>query len=596
MGYSSIIWMVAVALIASTLMLGHGGWGGTPSPTHRLARVYDRLHSTDALTNTPRAGSNEFSTTSGFPGQTIKVLPENLTGAYDPVGLTYDPMNGELYVSDQGPAITVVNPTSGREITQLPINTSDGSSLVVDLANGDVLSGNLGPPGYVTVINLITNRLSFPTNLGALTALVNNAQASDPVTGNVLFDSYPPPSNSSTNVSSPLFLIQGSDFRNVSMNWLHGFIYGAAFDPDNGVLYVSAGLAGRNISLLSASNLSLITNIRQVPRGPCLFDPANRYLYVAGTGTLSPEPNANDSQDGIVTVINTVTNRVITQVPVGLGPVGIALDPANGYLYVPNMFSDNVSILNTQTNLVVGSFNVPPMPYDIAYDSLSRSLFIPDFGQDGIYGNANAIIEVTPNYPQNALTFQEQGLPIGANWSVSIDGQVYSAASPASISIPEFNGSYTFVVTGSQNWTPSPASGTVDLYGISRIIPIHFLSPFGSLQGSVQPSTATITLDNQSMNVTSTGNFSVDSLTPGIYVVAARAPGFFGVSLALSILPRNLTTVYIRLIPALPATATQPFLVPWVAGLVGGLVIFGGLMAVGFVVYYRRQRRPPPTP
>jgi YVTN family beta-propeller protein len=505
-------------------------------------------------------------------------------------------MNGELYVSDQGPAITIVNPTTGREITQLTINTSGGSSLVVDLANGDMLSGNLGPPGYVTVINPITNRLYFPTNLGALTALFNIAQASDPVTGNVLFDSYPP-SNSSTSVSSPLFLIQGSDFRNVSMNWLPGIIYGAAFDPDNGVLYVSAGYgAGRSISLMSASNLSLITNIRQVPTGPCLFDPANRYLYVAGTGTLSPEPNATRNQEGIVTVINTVTNRVITQVPVGLGPIGIALDSVNGYLYVPNIFSDNVSILSTQTNLVVGSFNVPPMPYGIAYDSLSRSLFIPDFGGDGIYGNANALLEVIPNYPQNTLTFQEQGLPIGANWSVSIDGQVYSAVSPASISIPEFNGSYTFVVTGSQNWTPSPASGTVDLSGISRILPIHFLSPFGSLQGSVQPSTATITLDNQSINVTSTGNFGVDSLTPGIYVVAARAPGFFGVSLALSLLPRNLTTVYIRLIPALPATATQPFLVPWVAGLVGGLVIFGGLMAVGFVVYYRRQRRPPPAP
>ena len=586
--------MVAVALITSTLMLGHGGWGATSSPTRRLARSYDRLHSTDALVNSPRAVSNEFSTTSGFPGQTIKVLPESLTGAYDPVGLTYDPMNGELYVSDQGPAITIVNPTTGREITQLTINTSGGSSLVVDLANGDMLSGNLGPPGYVTVINPITNRLYFPTNLGALTALFNIAQASDPVTGNVLFDSYPP-SNSSTSVSSPLFLIQGSDFRNVSMNWLPGIIYGAAFDPDNGVLYVSAGYgAGRSISLMSASNLSLITNIRQVPTGPCLFDPANRYLYVAGTGTLSPEPNATRNQEGIVTVINTVTNRVITQVPVGLGPIGIALDSVNGYLYVPNIFSDNVSILSTQTNLVVGSFNVPPMPYGIAYDSLSRSLFIPDFGGDGIYGNANALLEVIPNYPQNTLTFQEQGLPIGANWSVSIDGQVYSAVSPASISIPEFNGSYTFVVTGSQNWTPSPASGTVDLSGISRILPIHFLSPFGSLQGSVQPSTATITLDNQSINVTSTGNFGVDSLTPGIYVVAARAPGFFGVSLALSILPRNLTTVYIRLIPALPATATQPFLVPWVAGLVGGLVIFGGLMAVGFVVYYRRQRRPPP--
>jgi hypothetical protein len=116
------------------------------------------------------------------------------------------------------------------------------------------------------------------------------------------------------------------------------------------------------------------------------------------------------------------------------------------------------------------------------------------------------------------------------------------------------------------------------------------------MQGSIQPSDATVTLDNQSINVTSTGNFRVDSLTPGTYVVTARAPGYFGVSIAVSILPRNLTNLHIQLVPALPATATQLLQIPWVAGLVGGLAVLAGLMAAGFVVYYRRHHHPPYPP
>lgn len=587
-----VTWFLAILLLTSTLLLDPGALGRSSSAIeHPLGGFQSR-----PMTRMPVSSGQVDPTLSdgstGFPGQTFKILPENLTGAYNPSWVVYDPVNGELYVtdilqlfsSDEPYAITVVNPTSGREITQIPVNNTvvDGG-LVVDPANGGVFAGIWG--GYVSVVNATTNQLSFPTFLGAAADILS-VMASNPVNGDILYAGEPS--------SSEVILVNGSDFQNLSMSWLGGIVRGAAFDPNNREVYVSAGWAESNLTVLNADNLSIISNIRHVPSGPCVFDPTNQYLYVAGIPSI--QPNGSNTDAGTVTVLNTVTNHVVTKLPVGILPVGVALDPVNGYLYVSNMLSNNISVVNTQTNQVVGSFNVPPFPYDVTYDSASRSLFIPDLGGGGgVYGNANALIEVFPNYPRYTLTFEEQGLPVGANWSVSIDGQVYSAVGPASISIPEFNGSYTFVVNGSQGWTPSPTSGTVQLSGTPQAIPIRFLSPFGSIQGSIQPSDATVTLDNQSINVTSTGNFSVDSLTPGTYVVTARAPGYFGVSIAVSILPRNLTNLHIQLVPALPA-ATQLLQIPWVAGLVGGLAVLAGLMAAGFVVYYRRHRhtsRPP---
>ena len=441
------------------------------------------LHPTRNSVSSGRTNPTDSDGLVGFPGQTLKVLPENLTGAYNPGGVVYDPPNGELYVADvaqlfvQGQpwAITAVNPTTGREIAQFPLVTPE-NGLVVDPLNGDVLVGGGGAPGNITVINATTNQISFPTNLG-FSAALNLVLASDPVNGNTLYFGAP-----ATGPSS-LILVNGSDFQNMSMTWLpDGWIYGAAFDPANGEVYVSAGWAESNLTILNANNLSLISNIRHVPRGPCLFDAANDYLYVAGFSTWGVNNDA-----GTLTILNTVTNRVVSQLAVGNMPVGIALDPINGYLYVANQFSSNISVINTQTNQLVGSFNVTPYPYGIAYDSASQSLFIPDLGGDGVGGNADALIEVFPNYTPYSVTFTAQGLPVGANWSVAIDHKTESARGGTSISFSEFNGNYTFVVNGSGGWIPTPSSGTVNLSGAPQTIPIRFQSPYSSLQGSDQP-------------------------------------------------------------------------------------------------------------
>lgn len=547
------------------------------------------------LTIATRGNSTSYvSGPRGVSSSTLTNLSQNLTGVYCPVTAQYDPVNGELYVIDAGGfidpwAVTAVNPNTGRLISYIPA-VSPPYGLRVDPMTGDVFLGSGGPGFLNMVINGSSNVPSFPTNLGA-SAQLNQVLTYDSSTGNFLYTSLPSlVENASTGNYSqgpaPLFLVNGTGFQNVTpgLPSLPGYVDGAAYDPYNHDFFVSSGWWEGNLTVLNGQNLTMVTNIPNLPLGHVLFNPINHFLYLAG---VAP-PTFNGSNDsGVLVVINPLTDRVVTRLSVGSLPAGLAFDPVNMNLYVANELSNSISIINTNTNRLIRTISLGSSPFGITYDSTTGSLFIPEC-------NTSQLVELTPNYPRYPLTFSEQGLPAGVNWSVSIGAKTYYASGGTTIHILEFNGSHAFAVNDSLGWTPSPSSGTVQVGGVPQTVAVSFNVPYGSLQGSVQPSDAEIELDNQPLNVTATGNFTEAQLAPGPYLVRAEAPGFFGMSIAVSILPHNRTTLQIRLLPALAATGPQAWLVPWAVGLFGGLTILAGFIAVGAAVFYRKVRRTPP--
>jgi YVTN family beta-propeller protein len=69
-----------------------------------------------------------------------------------------------------------------------------------------------------------------------------------------------------------------------------------------------------------------------------------------------------------VVVIDTVTHTVEATVPVGSGPVGVAITPDGAHTYVANELSDTVSVVATATNTVVATVPVAPgsAPFRVA--------------------------------------------------------------------------------------------------------------------------------------------------------------------------------------------------------------------------------------
>ena len=82
----------------------------------------------------------------------------------------------------------------------------------------------------------------------------------------------------------------------------------------------------------------------------------------AGTPIVS-DPKTDTASTGTVSVLNLETLTVESNIKVGLHPTGLALDLANGLLYVANTFGDSVSVVDTTNNKVVRTINVGvPLP------------------------------------------------------------------------------------------------------------------------------------------------------------------------------------------------------------------------------------------
>ena len=65
-----------------------------------------------------------------------------------------------------------------------------------------------------------------------------------------------------------------------------------------------------------------------------------------------------NSNSNTVSVINPTTNTVVATIPVGESPFGVAVNPANGLVYVTNAGSNTVSVIDPATNTVVATIPV----------------------------------------------------------------------------------------------------------------------------------------------------------------------------------------------------------------------------------------------
>lgn len=91
--------------------------------------------------------------------------------------------------------------------------------------------------------------------------------------------------------------------------------------------------------------------------GEIAITPKGAFAYVADSGFNGRER---------VLVVDTATNTVATEVPVGVDPNGIAITPDGAFVYGTNDFADNVSsrVLRTSSRAVRADLRprVPRLP------------------------------------------------------------------------------------------------------------------------------------------------------------------------------------------------------------------------------------------
>ena len=148
--------------------------------------------------------------------------------------------------------------------------------------------------------------------------------------------------------------------------------HGIAFDSKNDRMYVvnwngveCCTPDNSSVSVINTATNRLIANIPVGDKSfEIAFDSANDRMYVT------------NSVDNTVSVISTANNSVIATVSVGDRPNPIAFDSANNRMYVGNQVDETVSVINTATNGVIATISVGDYPNGIAFDSANDRMYV----------------------------------------------------------------------------------------------------------------------------------------------------------------------------------------------------------------------------
>jgi len=198
---------------------------------------------------------------------------------------------------------------------------------------------------------------------------------------------------------------------------LNGFNYpfGVAVSPDGTKIYVTNANGG-NVSVIdtATNNVIATVNIVNVPIGYYIYyiaiSPDGTKLYVdynsrstpitgyvsvidTGTNTVTATVNVGDGTDSFagiagmavtpdgskvyvlnrtitthetVSVIDTATNTIIANVPIGINSAAVAITPDGTKAYVANEHSNSVSVINTTNNIVTSTVTVGNSPFGVA--------------------------------------------------------------------------------------------------------------------------------------------------------------------------------------------------------------------------------------
>jgi YVTN family beta-propeller protein len=263
----------------------------------------------------------------------------------------------------------------------------DHFKILYNATNGTIPTQNVGTPFDIRIIakdssnNTITAFDNISTGFFRYSSLYNT-----------LFGISPTTTSSFANgngelVQSVTLVHAGTDHINVTKQHAlyvlaepHDFDRASwsALDPANGIIYVpnqGTFIGYPTISILdtntNTANQTAITGVRSGPYF-ALYDSVNNEVFVTNNG------------DDSVSVIDPVSNTIITTIPLGFTPFAATLDPDHNKIYVDDIntgVNDHISVIDANTNTLNTTITVGGSPWRPVYDHDNQELYVPN--QDG---------------------------------------------------------------------------------------------------------------------------------------------------------------------------------------------------------------------
>src|SRR5436309_1261599 len=492
--------IVVGSLVAAAVLSSPSGFlGGTRGAENQ---------STDGLaSSTP--------TPDAWGGSVVGTLPVG----NQPYGVGYDSGNGYVYVANYNSNnVSVINGTTvvasvavgnnpfgvGYDSGNGYVYVANGGSDTVSVINGTTVVASVsvgacpfgvgydGGKGCVYVANSGSNDLSVINGATVVaTVLVGNAPSG------VAYDSgngYIYVANNGANTVSviattrppgPLFLVtfietglpSGTSWSVTLDDLLNRSTTPTiTFSGPNGTYSFAVGRIRGDTAYYYAIPASGSLAVNGTPVSvPVSFTADTRggtVVATVPTGTY-PLAVAYDSGNGYIYVTNQYSNNVsvingttvVASVAVGVWPVGVAYDGRNGYVYVANYDSNNVSVIDGTT--VVASVPVGACPVGVAYDSRNGYVYVANQDSNNVSViSGTTVVATIPvgNIPYGVAYDSENGYVYVANRG-SNTTSVISTTTPGPTTTATLAGT-----AGSGSWFVTPVGVTLTASDAASVI------------------------------------------------------------------------------------------------------------------------------
>ncbi|MEW6735516.1 MAG: YncE family protein [Acidobacteriota bacterium] len=184
---------------------------------------------------------------------------------------------------------------------------------------------------------------------------------------------------------------------------------GVTFNASGTLAYVT-NFSGPSVSVINVSSSSVIATITvtEGPRGVLAIDTLiGPRVYVANAGSFNSE----------ITVIDPVTNTVLTTIATTGGPFFLAATPDRSSIYATIPFSNQVVAINTSTNAILAYIGTAGgSPYGVAVSATPTGwrVFTADFNGNG-FGYDVSRIDVASNTLIGQLFVKRRPRGVAAN-------------------------------------------------------------------------------------------------------------------------------------------------------------------------------------
>ncbi|MGB9930086.1 MAG: DUF7507 domain-containing protein, partial [Methanosarcina sp.] len=283
---------------------------------------------------------------------------ETVTGVQNPALLTVKIASPTTYNSvGQNITYTYTVNNSGNVWISAPINITDNKTGTFTISNTGLATGQnvTGKANYTVTQADVDSGLV--TNLAYATGVFNGTEVKSPnVTATVTADQNP-----QLNINKSASPENYSAVRQI-------------------ITYTYNVTNSGNVNIVGPINITdNRTGILQINN--------SKYAYIT------------NEAGNTISVIDIPTNTVVATIPVGTGPVGVAVSPDGTKVYVPNNGNDNVSVISTATNNVIASVPVGDFPLGVAFTPDGTKAYVANFN-----GGTVSIIDTATNTVTATLT------------------------------------------------------------------------------------------------------------------------------------------------------------------------------------------------